>query len=191
MVDVLSFCLERFLKANEFKRKEPDEGFRFVGDSTSLRTFFFVSIADAPLSARFSNGDWKQITPFLPLINRLVIEGSHLTSVVESFVTMCDRAKPHYPAELFCEQTLEILSKVEDGGRKFQKLDLTSRIAELVQYFSQRLNRKEVTLSQKLLRILDFLVDFGDRKAAALQQNTNFREVCVSDETPVTPKNFE
>ena len=190
-IDVLSFCLERFLRANEFKRKDPDEGFRFVGDSTSLRTFFFVSIADAPLSTRFANGDWKQITPFLPLINRLVMEGSHLTSVVESFATICDRAKPHYPAGLFCEQTLEILSKVEDGGRKFQKLGLTSRIAELVQYFSQRLNRKEVALSQQLLRILDFLVDFGDRKAAALQQNTTFREVCVSHETAVSPRHSE
>lgn len=35
-------------------------------------------------------------------------------------------------------------------------------------------------LGEKLLRILDLLVDIGDRRSVALQQSENFREIKIA-----------
>jgi hypothetical protein len=56
---------------------------------------------------------------------------------------------------------------------------MSARIAGLVQHFAFRETPMEVGLGQKLLRILDILVDMGDRRSSALQIDESFRDRCT------------
>ncbi|WP_411847443.1 hypothetical protein AAFN60_09020 [Roseibacillus persicicus] len=177
-VDMLSACLERFLEASEFN-SESYSGNEFTGfdDSRLVRDLMFISVEDASLSSRFANGDWSELALILPLVDRLIRSGAHLSSVVGAYITLCERSKEFYPAEDFSSQILAVLNSDKDGGRKLVKKLLPARIAELVQYFSHRETPMTSDLARDFLRILDKLVDLGDRRAAALQVQESFREV--------------
>ncbi|MGJ3262396.1 MAG: hypothetical protein ACFE0R_04090 [Salinarimonas sp.] len=62
---------------------------------------------------------------------------------------------------------------------------IPARIAGLVQHLADRETPMPPALAQTLLRILDLLVDMGDRRSAALQASEAFREVPVGAPQPV------
>ena len=101
-------------------------------------------------------------------------------------MTLCERAKASYPSEAFADQ---ILSIIGDGAEKLKGWHGTfipARIAGLVQHFADRDSLMPLQLAQKFLRILDLLVDMGDRRSAALQLGEAFREVRI-DLAPSIP----
>ena len=57
---------------------------------------------------------------------------------------------------------------------------IPARIAGLVQHFASREAPMPPQLGQKLLRVLDLLVDMGDRRSAALQLSEAFREIKIA-----------
>ena len=87
-------------------------------------------------------------------------------------------AKNDYPAELFADQVLTVISKPKLVG--WQGSTLYSKIAELVQFFAERDNPLDLETGQKLLRIIDWLIDQGDRRSASLQQSELFRSIKVN-----------
>ncbi len=93
---------------------------------------------------------------------------------MDDFLTLCERARETYPAEVFADQILSVLGRPLKAWRGSL---LTARIAGLVQHLAFRDTPMTVELAQKLLRILDELVDMGDRRSAALQISDSFREV--------------
>jgi hypothetical protein len=93
------------------------------------------------------------------------------------FLTLCERAKSAYPAEMFADQILAVLSEGAPAVKGWRGTLLPARIAALVQFLADRDNPMSHTVGQKLLRILDLLVDMGDRRSAALQQSESFREI--------------
>jgi hypothetical protein len=140
----------------------------------------FVSVEHSALAARYVNGDWSEIGRILPLIDRLVRAGGWAASIMELFLTLCERAKASYPAEAFADQILAIIG---DGAKELKRWHGTSmpaRIAGLVQHFADRNSPMTLPLAQNFLRILDLLVDMGDRRSAALQLGEAFREVRVA-----------
>jgi hypothetical protein len=50
-------------------------------------------------------------------------------------------------------------------------------VATLVQHFADREAPMELNLARNFLRILDLLVDIGDRRSAALQLSETFRTI--------------
>jgi hypothetical protein len=69
---------------------------------------------------------------------------------------------------------------VGDGSQQlkgWQHFSIPTRIAGLVQDFADRDAPMPLHLAQKFLRILDLLVDMGDRRSAALQLGEAFREI--------------
>ncbi len=137
----------------------------------------FVSVERADLAARYVNGDWCEISRILPLIDRFVRAGGWAASVMDPFLTLCERARANYPAETFADQVLAILGDGPDNLKSWHGTFILARIAELVQHFAHRDAPMTLALAQKFLRILDMLVDMGDRRSAALQLGEAFREV--------------
>jgi hypothetical protein len=82
----------------------------------------------------------------------------------------------HYPTDAFADQVLAIIGSGPDNFPGWRGTLIPARIAELVQHFAHREAPIEKPLAQKLLRILDILVDMGDRRSAALQLGEAFRE---------------
>ena len=98
---------------------------------------------------------------------------------MNSFLDLCERAKQTYPAETFADQVLAIVADETQRLRGWGGTVLAARIAGLVQSIADRETPMPTRLAQKLLRILDLLVDMGDRRSAALQLSESFREVTL------------
>lgn len=177
-VAVLSLCLERFLASPELEKASYRRG-EFSGfDQPRLaRTLMFVSVEHAGGSARYVNGDWSEIGTIMPLIDRYVREAGWTSRVMSSFLTLCERAKSSYPTETFADQVLKVLE--EDDLKGWHGSSIPARIAGLVQHFADRNTPMSLPLAQKFLRILDLLIDMGDRRSAALQSSEAFREVRI------------
>jgi hypothetical protein len=177
--DILKECLEKFLSAPEFRGSSYRAGELHGFDLPRLaETLMFVSVERAALAARFVNGDWSEIALILPLVDRYVRATGWSWTVMSAFLTLCERSGAAYPPEAFADQVLSIL----DGREKiplrgWRGTFLAARIASFVQQVATRETPMPALLGQKLLRILDVLVDMGDRRSAALQLSESFREV--------------
>ena len=95
------------------------------------------------------------------------------------FLTLCERSKANYPAEAFADQLISVISNASNGLVQWHDVLAPARIAELVHDMAHRDSPMPLTLAQKFLRILDWLVDMGDRRSAALQLSESFRDVRV------------
>lgn len=179
-VATLDLCLGRLLQDSAFKRDAYRSGeFSGFDQPRLVQTLMFVSIERADLAARYVNGDWSEIGRILPLIDRFVRAGGWAASVTDPYLTLCERARANYPAEAFADQVLAIIDDGPDNLKGWRGTFIPARIAELVQHFANRDAPIALSLAQKFLRILDMLVDMGDRRSAALQLGEAFREVCV------------
>lgn len=176
-VATLDLCLERFLQDPIFTRDTYRSGEPSGFDQPRLiRALMFVSIEHAGLAARYINGDWSEVSVVLPLIDRFIRAAGWAASVMTPFLTLCERAKAHYPADAFADQVLAIIGSGPDNFPGWRGTLIPARIAELVQHFAHRDAPMKQPMAQKLLRILDILVDMGDRRSAALQLGEAFRE---------------
>ncbi|WP_047243867.1 ATP-binding protein [Chromobacterium subtsugae] len=177
-VATLSLCLERLLQAPVFDRDAYRSGKLFGFDLPKLvRALMFVSVEHADLAARYVNGDWSAIGLILPLIDRFIRRCGWAASVMGPFLTLCERARASYPAEVFADQVLAIMTDSAGDLSGWHGTFITARIAELVQHFAHSDAPMSLVLAQKFLRILDLLVDMGDRRSAALQLSEAFREI--------------
>ncbi|WP_025769620.1 ATP-binding protein [Thioalkalivibrio sp. HK1] len=181
-VDILDRCLGRFLKASIFDRDSSRSGsfldfhqYDLIPDL--IRTLMFVLDEYADSSDGYENDEWKKVSQVLPVIDRFVRAGGWIALVMDSFLMFCERAKDNYPAEDFADQVLAVIGDGPDRLRGWHGTPIPARIAGLVQHFAHRETPMQQTLAQKFLRILDVLVDMGDRRSAALQQSNAFREV--------------
>ena len=95
------------------------------------------------------------------------------------FLTLCERSKANYPAEEFADQLISVIANARNELTQWHDALAPARIAELVHYMAHRDSPMPLTLAQKFLRILDWLVDMGDRRSAALQLSESFRDVRV------------
>ncbi|QTD50712.1 hypothetical protein [Sulfidibacter corallicola] len=177
LVLTLQHCLERILQAPYFKH-DAHQGGQFFGSHLRDLTYtlMFVSVPHSDHAVRYVNGDWSEIDRILPIIDRLVRAGGFALPVMDSFLTLCERARERYPANIFADQVLSIIDKNPVNSVEHDTVVL-ARIAELVQHFVHRDAPMELNLAQKYLSILDILVDMGDRRSAALQLSEAFREV--------------
>lgn len=177
-VATLDLCLGRLLQDSAFKRDAYRSGeFSGFDQPNLVRTLMFVSVEREDLAARYVNGDWSDIGRILPLIDRFVRTGGWAASVMDPFLTLCERARANYPAETFADQILVIIGEGPDHLKGWHATFILARVAELVQHFAHRDAPMKLALAQKFLRILDMLVDLGDRRSAALQLSEHFREI--------------
>lgn len=174
----LGLCLGRLLQDSAFKRDAYRSGeFSGFDQPQLVKTLMFVSVDRADLAARYANGDWSEISRILPLIDRFIRAGGWAASVMDPFLTLCEYARTNYPSEEFADQVLAIIGEGSTNLKGWHGTFIPARIAELVQHFAHRDAPMKQVLAQKFLRILDMLVDMGDRRSAALQLGEAFREI--------------
>lgn len=177
-VATLDLCLGRLMRSSSFRRDAYRSGeFSGFDQPELVRILMFVSVERANLAARYVNGDWSEIGRILPLIDRFVRAGGWAASVMDPFLTLCERAMVNYPADAFADQVLAILGDGPDNLKGWRGTFIPARIAEMVQHLAHREAPMTLALARKFLRILDMLVDMGDRRSAALQLGEAFREV--------------
>jgi len=177
-LELLRLCLERLLKEPAFDPSTYHAGELHGFDLPRLAdALMFVAVEHAGKSERYVNGDWSDIGRILPIIDRFVRAAGWSSSIMSRYLTLCERSKTAYPADLFADQVLDVIDRQTAHLKGWHGTLLPARIAGLVQHFADRQTPMAPMLAQKLLRILDLLVDMGNRRSAALQLSESFREV--------------
>lgn len=176
-LELLDLILDRTLQHADLRKSRYNDD-RLSGFDLPylLRALLFVVVERAPLAARFANGDWRDLGVVMPLVDKMIRRAGWHRHVAREFITLCERAGAAYPADTFGDQ---ILALMEDGQVpvNWKGSSIPASIAGLVQMHADRLHPVPAALSRKLLRVLDALVDIGDRRSAALQLSESFRGV--------------
>ncbi|MEO0883274.1 MAG: hypothetical protein AAFY34_11190 [Pseudomonadota bacterium] len=147
---------------------------------TLIKALLLVSIdKDCPGAARYVNGDWSEIDLVMPLLTLLVPAVGWSSYAMGHFLSLCERAGAAYPFEAFAEQTQAVVNDIENAKGSWSGTLLPARIAGVIQNLSDSNYPLQPSQTQALLRILDALVDLGDRRSAALEQAETFRRVRV------------
>lgn len=175
-LDILDLCLNRFLLASCFDKKSYRAGQISGFDLPEIaKSLMFVSLdQDAPLASRFVNGDWTEIGIILPLVDKYIRAVGWTEYVIHLFLKLCERSIQNYPSHLYADQILELISS---GEVLNWNEHVYQRISSLIQIFIDREQSMPIDLRQKFLKIIDWLVDHGDRTSAALQQTKFFQTV--------------
>ena len=178
---VLDRSVDRLLAATTFSRTayRPGELHGFSMPQLA-KWLMFVGVEKASLAHRFSNGDWSDIALILPTVNRFVRTTGWAPTIMENFLTLTERARERFPADEFADAILAALAASTDLGARWRGTMIAARIASRVQDIADRSSPLPLALGQKLLRILDTLVDQGDRRSAALQVSPSFRDLRVT-----------
>jgi hypothetical protein len=174
---LLQAVLERTLENRDLRRSQYNDGRMGGFDLPELvKSLFFVVVESAPQAARFANGQWEDLGQVIPLADRFVRAAGWHPYVASQFVTLCERSGAAYPVDAFADQ---VLAQVVDGRLPdgWKGTSVPAGIAVLVQAHADRSHPLPLPLARKLLRVLDALVDLGDRRSAALQQSESFRGV--------------
>jgi hypothetical protein len=177
-VPFMQACVGRILRDRAWEHARYDDGTVGGYDLPEIvRVFLFATGVRAAQSSRFANDDWRDINVVMPVIDPFVRAVGDVPLVVGSFLTLCESAVEHYPAEVFVDQIDAILNKQTGVPVGWYGTTIQGRIAALIHSFAERSQPLAPQLAQSMLRILDRLVDMGDRRSAALQTSEIFKTI--------------
>lgn len=176
---VLDDCVQRIISDRVFAPKGYRAGEVHGYDMPDLiKALLFVKVdVECPGAARFVNGDWSDIAIIMPLVTKLVTATGWSTYVMSNFLTLCERAGASYPIDAFIEQAGAALGSVEYARGSWVGTSLPARLAAVIQRLAEVNYPLEVSRARGLLKLLDALIDLGDRRSAALEQDEAFRRV--------------
>jgi len=175
---LLEECMRRILKDGSLDRSRGEEGYFYGYDLPELvRIFLFVNVEYAGGAIRFANGNWEDINLILPIIDLFVRNVGDIPQITSPFLTLCERAVDHYPSSVFVDQVTCFLGKQKGTPLGWRHTIIPSRIASLIYLFAERSQPLPENLAQTMLRVLDRLVDMGDRRSSALQASEIFKNV--------------
>lgn len=147
----------------------------------------FVSLEKpAPGAARFANGDWSQIEAIMPIIDRMVRHVGWSAFVMGKFLDLCQRAGRAYPIAMFGQQANAALSAIDNAEEGWTGTMLPAQLASVVQRQAVWNFPLRLQDAQELLKVLDALIDLGDRRSAALEQTEAFRGIQGQPVDPLT-----
>ena len=176
--DLLNDCVDRVVRDQVFDPKGYRAGEVHGFDLPKLiKALLFVAIEKADGSTRFVNGDWSQINLIMPLVTRLVSAAGWSTFVMDQFLTLCERAGDAYPLDAFVVQANSVLASIENAKGSWAGTTLPARTAGVVQCLADVNFPLQANQAQELLRVLDALIDLGDRRSVALEQTEAFRGI--------------
>jgi hypothetical protein len=178
-IPLLDDCVSRVLSDRAFKPNRWRSG--QVNDSQMrelIAALLFVNVENnAPGAARYANGDWSQIESIMPIIDRMVRHVGWSSFVMEKFLDLCERSGRAYPISEFGQQANTALSTIGNAEEGWTGTMLPARLAGVVQRQADWNFPLRLEDAQELLKILDALIDLGDRRSAALEQTEAFKGV--------------
>jgi hypothetical protein len=177
-LDLLGLCVDYAIADSTFRLGGYRAGEVSGQDMPKLiEALLMVNVERAPGAARFVNGDWSEIGLVMPTITHLVTATGWSSFVMSKFLLLCERAGNAYPLDHFIEQISVALAKLENAKGNWAGTNLPARMAAAVQRLAETNFPLRPDQAQGLLRILDALIDLGDRRSAALEQTEAFKGV--------------
>ena len=173
---LLDDCVDRVLEHPSFLRGGYRAG-ELSGWSLpqAVSALLFVPFDQKVLgSSRFANGDWSEVDTVMPVVSKLIARLAWSRDVMQRFLQLCERAGDDYPLDAFADQ---IGGAAESADHQWSGTTIPARIAATIQRLADANYPIKGELAQRLLVVLDALVELGDRRSVALEQLPAFREV--------------
>jgi hypothetical protein len=143
-----------------------------------IKALLFVNFEKTALgAARFANGDWSQIDLVMPIIDRTVRQIGWSSFVMGKFLDLCQRAGRAYPISIFSQQVNAALAGLGNAEEGWAGTMLPAKMAAVVQRLADWNFPLRLEDAQELLKVLDALIDLGDRRSAALEQTEAFKGI--------------
>jgi hypothetical protein len=143
-----------------------------------IKALLFVNFEKTALgAARFANGDWSQIDQVMPIIDKMVRHIGWSSFVMGRFLELCKRAERAYPVSIFSQQANAALSNLGNAEEGWAGTMLPAKLAAAVQRQADWNFPLRLEDAQELLKVLDALIDLGDRRSAALEQTEAFKGI--------------
>ncbi len=175
---LLDVGVERLIRDQVFDTDGYDTGEIYGFDLPRLiKALLFVAVEKADGASRFANNDWSEIKLVMPIVTRLVSAVGWSPYVMDQFLTLCERARDSYPLDDFTTQVNAALKSIEKARGGWAGTTLSARIAGVVQCLADTNFPLQEEQAKDILRILDALIDLGDRRSVALEQTEAFRGV--------------
>jgi hypothetical protein len=140
-----------------------------------LKALLFVNVDKAPGAARFANGNWKDLPEVLAIVEEVLKGAGVATGALGHYLVLCERAIDRYPADRLCDTLLNLLETQKEKPAALHSISAPERIAAVVQAVATREQPLTEALRAKLLKLLDLLVELGDRRSSALLSSEWFR----------------
>jgi hypothetical protein len=184
--DLLGDCLGRVVGDGVFNPASHRAGQLHGNELPKLiSALLFVGVdKEAPGAMRFANGNWAEIAMIMPLVTRLMSATGWSVFVMQKFMTLCERAGAGYPLDAFAQQVNAALGAIANAKGSWAGTLLPARIAATVQRLADANYPLRLDQAQALLKVLDALIDLGDRRSAALEQTEAFKGIQVSAVRP-------
>jgi hypothetical protein len=106
----------------------------------------------------------------LSIIDRMVRNVGWSSYVMGKFLDLCQRAGRAYPISEFGAQTNAAFAAISNAEEGWTGTMLPARIAGIVQRQADWNFPLKLSDAQELLKVLDALIDLGDRRSAVLEQ---------------------
>lgn len=178
IIPLLDDCVSRVLEDRTFRPNGWRAGEVYGHEMPELiAALLFVNVESAPGAARYVNGDWSQIDRVLPIIDRIARNIGWSSYVMGKFLDFCGRAGRAYPIAEFGAQANAALALIDNAEGGWTGTMLPARMAGVVQRQADWNFPLKAKDAQELLKVLDALIDLGDRRSAALEQTEAFRGV--------------
>ena len=175
---LLSLCLDQ-VRADPAMRRSSYRAGMLHGFylPRAIKSLLFVPISEeVPGSTRFANGDWTDLPLVLPLVERLVGECGWVPDVMAAFLTLAERAGVSYPIDAFVTLITKVLTELGSNADGWVGTMIPARLSGAIQVLADGNYPLSPERATALLRLLDMLIEHGDRRAAALEQSETFRE---------------
>ena len=179
---LLDDCATRLINDRVFKPKGWRAG-EVHGYSMPelIKSLLFVNVEEnCPAAARFANGNWSEIATIMPIINRVVRSIGWSQFVMGRYIELHKRAGKSFPISDFGGQLNAALGGIDNSEEGWTGTVLAAKLAAIVQRQADWNFHLRVEHAQALLKILDALIDLGDRRSAALEQTEAFKGVQLS-----------
>jgi hypothetical protein len=177
-IPLLDDCVSRVLRDGSFRPKSWHAGEVHGYEMPELiAALLFVNVENAPGAARYVNGDWSQIDTVLPIIDRMVRNVGWSSYVMGKFLDLSERAGRTYPISEIGPQANAALAAIGNAEEGWAGTTLPARMAGIVQRQADWNFPLKLSDAKELLKVLDALIDLGDRRSAALEQTEAFRGI--------------
>jgi hypothetical protein len=115
---VLQHCLQRMLQERAFDPSDWRAG-EVNGHhlAAMVRAFLLVSVENAPGATRFANGDWSDLPQLLPIIDALMQRAGWSASVMQAYLTLCERAAAAFSIDTFFSNATRPIADRAGSGR--------------------------------------------------------------------------
>jgi hypothetical protein len=178
IIPLLDDCVSRVIQDRTFAPKSWHAGeVHGYAMPELIAALLFVNVENAPGAARYVNGDWSQIDIVLPIIDRMVRNVGWSSYVMGKFLDLCERAGRAYPISKFGPQANTALAAISNAEGGWTGTMLPARMAGVVQRQVDWNFPLQLPGARELLKVLDALIDLGDRRSAALEQTEAFKGI--------------